>query len=258
MNILFTICGRSGSKGVKNKNLRPFLGYPLPFYTLSCIDLFAQECPEFSCEIVVNTDSKDLIKLFRDHVSLAVHYIDRDPELGLDYTPKIDVIRNSYVVMKERTNREYDMVVDLDITSPLRTAKDIVNVINRKTESDADAVFSVTESRRNPYFNMVKKSDNGYVRVIDSSYNARQEAPETFDMNASIYAYSPRFLKSGKSIFEGKCDVVEMMDTGILDIDSENDFELMEAVAQYLFEHKPHFRAIKDNLCKILSGDWML
>ena len=40
MNILFTICGRAGSKGIKNKNVREFLSKPLPLYTLSAIDLF--------------------------------------------------------------------------------------------------------------------------------------------------------------------------------------------------------------------------
>ena len=40
MKILFTICGRAGSKGIKNKNIREFVGKPLPYYTISAIDLF--------------------------------------------------------------------------------------------------------------------------------------------------------------------------------------------------------------------------
>ncbi|MDD3706486.1 MAG: acylneuraminate cytidylyltransferase family protein, partial [Clostridiaceae bacterium] len=45
-DILFTICGRAGSKGIKNKNLRDFLGYPLPYYTISAIDLYKGQNPE--------------------------------------------------------------------------------------------------------------------------------------------------------------------------------------------------------------------
>ena len=43
MNILFTICGRAGSKGIKNKNIRKFVGKPLPYYTISAIDLFLKK-----------------------------------------------------------------------------------------------------------------------------------------------------------------------------------------------------------------------
>ena len=144
------------------------------------------------------------------------------------------------------------MVVDLDITSPLRTLDDLESLIEKKMCSDADVVFSVTDSRRNPYFNMVMKTDRGYERVIKSNFNARQEAPEIFDMNASMYAYSPEFLKSGKGIFDGKCDVIKMIDTAVLDIDHENDFELMEVIAEHLFENNKNFEKIYNNLSSII------
>jgi CMP-N,N'-diacetyllegionaminic acid synthase len=92
------------------------------------------------------------------------------------------------------------MVIDLDITSPLRTLKNIEALVDKKLNSDADLVFSVTDSRRNPYFNMVMKTEKGYERVIKSYYNARQEAPEIFDMNASMYAYLLSFLQVERNI----------------------------------------------------------
>ena len=62
MNILFTICGRAGSKGIKNKNIRMFVGKPLPYYTVSAIDLFLKRTKiEADYDIVVNTDSTELI-----------------------------------------------------------------------------------------------------------------------------------------------------------------------------------------------------
>jgi CMP-N,N'-diacetyllegionaminic acid synthase len=251
MNILFTICGRSGSKGFKNKNLREFLGFPLSLYTLSAIDLFKISNPQFKCDIVLNTDSDGLIALFRDNVTIPTEIIVRTPELGMDNTPKVSVIENSYTLIKQRLKRDYDMVVDLDITSPLRTVKDIESLIQKKCDTDADIVFSVTDSRRNPYFNMVMKTENGYERVIKSSFNARQEAPEIYDMNASMYAYSPEFLKSGKGIFDGKCDVIKMMDTAVLDIDNENDFVFMEIIGAYLFAQNEDMNKIQQNIKKI-------
>lgn len=252
MNILFTICGRAGSKGIKNKNLKDFLGYPLPFYTVSAIDLYKKRNPNVNCDIVLNTDSSDLIQMFTERLNFQVDVIKRESSLGLDNTPKVAVILNCLDVMKTRKLISYDVVVDLDITSPLRTVEDVNNLIQRKINSDADVVFSVTDSRRNPYFNMVKKTENGYERVISSTYNARQEAPEIFDMNASLYAYSPEFLESGKGIFEGKCDIVKMLDTAVLDLDHENDFELMQVIAEYLFNKQSDFKEIRDNIVDIV------
>jgi len=252
MNILFTICGRAGSKGIKNKNIKYFLGYPLPFYTVSAIDLYLKQNPNVQCDIVLNTDSKELIKLFKEHINIKMDIIERSPDLALDHTPKMAVVLNSLQLMKEKKQKNYDMVVDLDITSPLRTVNDIQNLINKKMSSDADCVFSITDSRRNPYFNMVKKTDNGYKRVIESSYNARQEAPEVFDMNASLYAFSTEFLESKKGLFEGKCDAIKMMDTAILDLDHDSDFELMQVIAEYLFNKNRDMNKIYENIKEIM------
>lgn len=254
MKILFTICGRAGSKGFKNKNLKDFLGYSLPFYTVSIIDLFIKNnSGKYDCDIVLNTDSNDLINLFNDGLKLPIHIIERQPELGQDNTPKVQVIQNSYLVIKGRLKKDYDLIIDLDITSPLRTLKDLESLVDKIIDTDTDVVFSVTDSRRNPYFNMVMKTDNGYERVIKSNFNARQEAPEIFDMNASMYAYSPKFLLSGKGIFEGKCDVIKMMDTAVLDIDHENDFELMQVIAEYLFAKSLKMKEIQINIKKIIN-----
>lgn len=251
MEILFTICGRAGSKGIKDKNLKEFLGYPLSFYTVSIIDLFIKNNKQYNCDIVLNTDSNSLIDLFRNRLTIPIYILEREPKLGEDNTPKIHVIQNSYSVLKERLKKDYDIVVDLDITSPLRTLKDLETLVEKKLNSNADVVFSVTNSRRNPYFNMVKKTEKGYERVIRSNFNARQEAPEIFDMNASMYAYSPKFLESGKGIFDGKCDVIKMMDTAVLDIDHEIDYEFMTVIADYLFKNNKSYRDVRENIYNI-------
>lgn len=244
MNILCTICGRAGSKGIKNKNIKDFLGYPLPFYTLAALDLFMEKNPDINCDIVLNTDSVELIGLFSKKNIPIVSIIRREASLGLDNTPKVMVIQNCLTEMEKRTSKKYDIVLDSDITAPLRTVKDIEAIIKKKNQSAVDVVFSVTDARRNPYFNMVKKTSAGYERVLTSQFNTRQEAPELFDMNASLYAYFPKFLESGKNIFEGKCDVIQMFDTAVLDLDHESDFEMMQAIAQYLFLTKPEFGEI--------------
>ena len=138
------------------------------------------------------------------------------------------------------------MVVDADITSPLRTVQDICNLIETQALKRSNVTFSVTDSRRNPYFNMVMKSEGGIKKVIDSEYVARQQAPEIYDMNASLYAYSPEFLLRGRGVLDGRCEIIKMMDTGILDLDHENDFVLMEVIAEYLFKNNAEYGEIYD------------
>lgn len=248
MRILFTICGRAGSKGIKNKNIQNFLGKPLPLYTLSAIDLFLEEHKEIEADIALNTDSLELVDIIKSSKMQEVEHIDRKEDLAEDTVSKIRVIRDTYIEMRKKNHCEYDMILDLDITSPLRTIEDVSNIVKKASDMDYDVVFTVTDSRRNPYFNMVKKSDKGYVRVISSTYTARQQTPEMYDMNASMYAYKPEFLMSGKEIFEGYCGITKMFDTGILDLDHENDLELMQVIAKYLVDCKPEYAVVMNHI----------
>ena len=177
-----------------------------------------------------------------------VEAIERDASLAGDVIGKCAVISDCLVRMENRKQCAYDVVVDLDITSPLRTVKDLAEVIRTHNETKADVTTTVAPARRNPYFNQVKKTGHGYKKVIESNYTSRQQAPEIYDMNASIYAYTPEYLKSGKGVLDGYCEVVEMYDTGILDIDHENDFELMEIIAAHLFAVNEGFHEVYENI----------
>ena len=248
MKILFTICGRAGSKGIKNKNLRKLCGKYLAHYTVSTIDLYLKRHPETEYDIVVNSDSKELLQLVSDNGMREVEKIDRDLSLAGDLIGKIAVINDCLEKMEERKRTHYEMIVDLDITSPLRTVDDLEKVIEVQMTKGADVTTTVAAARRNPYFNQVKRTEHGAKKVIESSFTARQQAPEVFDMNASIYAYKPDYLKSGRGVLDGYCEIVQMYDTGILDLDHENDFELMEVISEYLFKQYPEFAEIRDNI----------
>ena len=248
MQILMTICGRAGSKGIPEKNVRDFLAYPLPYYTFSAIELYKKSNPEDRIDVAVNTDSEKLIEIAKNNPFVDVEIIVREEELGSDRVPKPAVIYSTLVKMKDRFQTHYDMVVDLDLTSPLRKVEDIAHLIEKQKACHADVTFSVTDSRRNPYFNMVMKTEHGYRKVIASDFVARQQAPEIFDMNASLYAYSPAFLRTQKGVLDGYCEVILMEDTGILDLDHRNDFELMQVIARYLFETRAGFAEIYENI----------
>lgn len=247
MKILFTICGRAGSKGIKNKNLRIFCGKYLVYYTVSAIDLYLKKYPEIEADIVVNSDSEELLKLVCNNGMRNVESIKRDDSLAGDTIGKIAVISDCFSKMTAWKNTTYDMVVDMDITSPLRTVKNLEDVIKVQSMKNADVTTTVATARRNPYFNQVRKTEHGAKKVIDSDFTARQQAPEIYDMNASIYAYRPTFLSEDKGVLDGYCEIVEMYDTGVLDLDHENDFELMEVIAEYLFKNEKDFSDIFKN-----------
>ena len=249
MNILFTLCGRAGSKGVRGKNARDFMEIPLCWYSLAGISLYIKNHVSANdhVDIVLNTDSEDLIRLVEEVSEMPVTILRRDASLGGDRVPKVAVILDCLTRSEKQFNTKYDVVVDLDITSPLRKVEDIKNAIERKiSRPEVDVVYSVAPSRRNPYFNMVKEENGYFCKAIPSNFTTRQEAPVFYDMNASIYAYSPNALveKDHPTFFNSNCDAVVMQDTGILDIDSEEDYELMQVIASYLFKNVEGFKEV--------------
>lgn len=257
MNILFTICGRAGSKGFKNKNLKTFLDCPLVYYSVAAIWLYKQQYRDDNVYVTLNTDSEELINIFSQQKKVEYCVIRREESLSGDTVPKVSVIANCLDEAEKNNGMAFDVVVDLDITSPIRTVEDIRNAIDKKiSRPETDVVYSVTSSRRNPYFNMVKEENGFFVKAIKSEFTSRQQAPTFYDMNASIYAYSPNALKNKphNTFFNDNADAIIMQDTAVLDIDCEEDFELMQIIAEYLYAHnsglKEVYSGAKTLLCE--------
>ena len=247
MRILFTICGRAGSKGIRNKNIQDFLGRPLPFYALSVIDLYLKAHLEVEYDIVLNTDSNELIELLSKNEKRKIDVIVRSEELAGDSVAKCDVIRDCYRKMRERHGCDYDMVVDLDITSPIRRRQDLEALVSKMQEVECDIVESVTESRRSPYFNIVRETECGVKTVIESYFTTRQETPATYDVNAALYAYSTVFLEETMQWEDSHREIILMPDTGIIDIDGPRDLELMQVIAEYLVSKDADYREVYEN-----------
>ena len=231
--VLITVCGRAGSKGFRNKNLKVFCGEPLVYYTLSAAGMFCSQRPDLGVDVALNTDSPELRELVAARYPEVVS-IPRPEELCGDTVPKMAVFQQTLAEMERRTGVPYDYLIDLDITSPIRRAQDVAGAFAAaEAREDLDLVFSVAEARRNPYFNMVKVVGDHVEKVIESPYTARQQAPAIYDLNASIYVFRRDFLANNHTgiLWDGKCGIYEMFDSGILDIDSEADYRLMEFAA---------------------------
>lgn len=238
MRILFTICARAGSKGVAGKNVRMFCGKPIVYYTLTMYEKYIQKHANVGNEIdlAINTDSKQLIEQI-DARGTRYILVKRKKELAGDSAAKASVIQDTLWEVEKSRKKQYDLVVDLDITSPLRTLEDVEGTIDQVIHNEkCNFAYSVVDARRNPYFNMVCRNEKGFFdRVIFSDYTARQQTPECYDMNASIYVYAREYLLDIR--VENRFALIwKMQDNGVLDIDSENDFELMELIADYYWK----------------------
>ena len=246
MNILFTICGRAGSKGFKNKNLKEMNGVPLVYYTLAVIELYRSKHPDQNVVVGLNTDSQHLIEsVKRQSVLEGVRFVSRKEKLAGDKVAKVDVIRDTYNAL----NKEgpFDVVIDLDLTSPLRRVYDIDNVLKEYKRNKAyDLVFGVVPARRTPHFNMVERRGEFYHKICDSNFTTRQEAPKSYELNASIYAYRPLFLEKEitNTILDHRCGVSVMEDYLVLDIDSEQDFQMMEFLHRYYCENNEGIKQV--------------
>ena len=223
MSILCTICLRGGSKGVPGKNSRHLNGKPLMDYTIEQ----AIECGLFE-NIVVSTDSETIAENAR-RLGIDVWFT-RPAELSTDKAAKVPVIIHALHESEKYYKKTYSVVMDLDGTSPLRKVSDIENSLKQFQKSDANNLVTVCKSRKNPYFNMIEKRNDRYKVVIESDtpINRRQDAPEVYEMNASIYIWKRHCLLEENRIINTDTDCYIMPEERSVDIDTEADFNYVE------------------------------
>lgn len=226
MKVLCTICARGGSKGVPNKNIRQILGKPLIVWTIEQAinsNLFDK--------IVVSSDSEQILKIAKEN--RAEVFFKREPKLSGDEVGKIEVIRDALLKSENFFQTTFNVIVDLDVTSPIRTPEDINRAFKIFIENDYDVLFSVTPSRRNPYFNMVEIDRYGKVGLCKTPVKPikrRQDAPRVYDMNASIYIWKRDILINHNTLFLDKTGIYVMNEESAYDIDSELDLLIVECI----------------------------
>ena len=224
MKRLCTICARGGSKGVKDKNLRPLAGKPLIAYSL----VQARQTGLFDL-IAVSSDSPRILAAAAEWG--ADQLIERPPALASDRADKAPAIRHCVAEVERHLERVFDLLVDLDATSPLRLPEDIRGAVALLETSGASNVITAAPARRSPYFNLVERAPDGVVRLAKqppTNVVRRQDAPPCFDMNASIYAWRRDPFMAAPAVFYGDTRLFQMPEDRSLDIDSELDFAFVE------------------------------
>lgn len=232
MNILITICARGGSKGIPGKNIKLINGVPLIAYT---IELAKKIQKKYNVVIALSTDDIEIKKVAEDF-GLITNY-ERPRFLATDTAGKIDTIKDVLLYEESLLKDKMDFILDLDVTSPLRTFEDIEQALQLLiNKPEAQNLFSVNPAARNPYFNMVEENNNGYYSLVkmnpDGSVMTRQSAPKVFELNASFYWYRRSFFDSGvKSAITDKSIIFEMKHI-CFDLDHPVDFLFMEYLLQ--------------------------
>ena len=223
INILCLICMRKGSKGVKGKNIKIMNGKPLAAYTIER----AIESNIFS-EIVVSTDSKKISNISKKYGAKC--WFLRPKFLSLNNVDKLHVRRHALIESEKYFDKKFDIIFDLDATSPLRNKKDIINAFDQFKNENAENLISVYKSKKNPYFNMVELSKIGIklVKKPTKTVTSRQKAPIVYDMNASIFIWKRNSLLKKNSLFTNKTSIYTMPENRSIDIDSEFDWEIVK------------------------------
>jgi len=226
MRRICTICARGGSKGVKNKNIRTLLGKPLIAHSI----LQAKASGLFDC-IAVSSDSDEILAIAEKWGADCL--IKRPDELATDQAAKLPVIRHCVTEAECISGQTFDVVVDLDATSPLRIPEDIVGCVRLLEERGVSNVITGAPARHSPYFNMVELDEQGVARLskkIDTPVFRRQDAPKCYDMNASVYVWRRDVLFFCSTIFNSDTLLYEMPEERSIDIDSALDFRFVEFI----------------------------
>lgn len=223
-NILITIGARGGSKGIPGKNIKLMNGKPLIAYTIETAIKFAKL---HKAQIGLSTDSIE-IKQAAELFGLKTNYI-RPAEMATDSAGKLPVIKDLLLFHEKLNNITYDFVIDMDVTSPLRTIDDLQSALDILVEkTDAVNLFSVSKAHRNPYFNMVEEQGNGFYNLVKTgNFKTRQSSPKVYDLNASFYIFKRHFFEMYQSVMTPRTMIYDVPHT-CFDLDEPLDFEFLE------------------------------
>lgn len=218
------IFARGGSKGLPGKNIRPLAGKPLIAWSIE----HALAVKRID-RVIVSTDSEEIAAVARKY-GAEVPFI-RPAELARDDSPEWLAWRHALNYLQEKDGVLPAAMVSLPATAPLRSPLDIEHCLDEFEKGDADAVITVSEAHRSPYFNMVKTNEDGTVGLVippESTIARRQDAPVVYDMATVAYVANPEFVFAKNALFEGRVRAVKVPIERAVDIDTLLDFQMAE------------------------------
>lgn len=215
MKVLALIPARSGSKGVKDKNIRLFRGLPLMSHTITSA-LKSGICDE----VFVCTDSEDYALIAKEY-GASVPFL-RSEESARDESKSIDCVMESLERYKS-LGKEFDVLLLLQPTSPLRNATHIKEAYELFLSCNCQSLTSVCKVNEHPLFmRTLQKSALSPLLEVSSSVR-RQDLPPYYRLNGAIYLNLISELSLQTSFNDNAIGYV-MSREDSLDIDREEDF----------------------------------
>lgn len=224
MRRIAIIPARSGSKGLRDKNIKELNGKPLIAYSIEA----ALNSKMFD-KIFVSTDSQKYADIAIEYGADASFL--RSQENSSDTAGSWDVVREVIDTLKTK-GEEYEEIMLLQATSPLRTSEDIVNSINLLHEKSGNAVVSLTECDHSPIWCNTLPEDGIMDHFDKEEYKdmPRQMLPTFYRYNGAIYLVTQDELYNVEHMLEHRCYAYVMSQDRSIDIDTALDFLIAETI----------------------------
>ena len=221
MNPLYIIPARGGSKSIPGKNIKDFCGKPLIVWSIeAALELAPPE------RVIVTTDSAEIAATARAAGIERPHI--RPAELATDTAGSREVMLDA-MAEAERRGVDYDCVVLLQPTSPLRTAADIRATLDAWSP-EIDMAVTVKPAPCNPYYDCFETTADGFLRVSkgDGLLTRRQDAPAAWQLNGAVYVITPSRLREMEIGRMMRRVPVVMSAERSLDLDTPLDWQIAE------------------------------
>ncbi len=228
MRNMAVIPARSGSKGLKDKNIREINGKPLMAYAIEA----AQKSDLYDC-IHVSTDSGRYAEIAREY-GAEVPFL-RNKELSSDLATTWDAMR---FVLREYRNlgKDFDTITVLQPTSPLRDWRDVQKAFRLFQDKQADSVVGVCEMEHSPLWSNTLPEDHCLKGFIREEVNGpRQKLSEYYRLNGAIYIIKAQFLLEYGNLYGEHGYAYIMSKEHSIDIDDELDFAIAEILMKKIF-----------------------
>ena len=232
MKILALIPARGGSKGVPGKNTKVIQGKPLIQYAVDCA-IGASEI----VKIIVDSDDNEILNKIQNHGDTRLEKVLRPAHLGKDNSSIVDVVLH---FLKRQTDT-FDIILLLQPTSPIRSSKDISNIISMfNQDKNLEGVISVIPMEDMHPARMYNLDKHQYLLplVKGNETKRRQDLEPVYYRNGCFYAIRTKAFLEQKTFMPTNKRAYVMNPEHLLNIDSPRDLLLAEVMIEAWVNNK--------------------
>lgn len=222
IQVLAIIPARGGSKGIPAKNKRLIAGKPLISYTIEA----AIQSSGIS-KVVVSSDDEDILDIARQYDGIQIHK--REANFASDTSPITDTINDILTQLE----KNYDAVMLLQPTSPIRTAQQIDEAIALLAANPiANSLISVIPMQDVHPARMYWQQNDYMLKPILQEYEhtRRQDIPTAWYRNGAIYIVKCKAFEKYLQIMAPPIIGFAMLASHWLNIDEPRDLLIAEAL----------------------------